>query len=91
MLFRFIPRQSSYHHLLVRYMMGALIALACIALVMLGSFNGEPVTALSQPGLAAEPNITWSAADAGEANGLTRYEISTDSSSEIQTPIRFVF
>ena len=91
MFFRFIPRQSSYHHLPVRYMIGALIALACPALIALASFNDEPVTAWSQPGLAAEPNIIWSAADTGEANGLTRYEISTDPSPEVQTPIRFVF
>lgn len=91
MFSRFVHRQSSYHHLSARYMIGALIALACPALIALGSFNNEPVTAWSQPAPATEPNIIWPAADTGEANGLTRYEISTDSSPEIQTPIRFVF
>lgn len=91
MLTKSVPHQSSCHQLLVRHVVVAVIAIAGLALVMLANFNAEPVTAWSPPGLAAESNISWSTADAGEASGLIRYEISTDSSIEVQAPLRFVF
>ena len=91
MLINSPTRQSSRNRLLLQQTVIALTGMAGLALIMLIHFNDEQVTTWSQPGLAAEPNIIWSAMEKDGIGALARDDISTDPNVETTELIRFVF
>lgn len=92
MFSNFVTRQPRRPWILSYHLALLVIVLTGTAILVLAKDNSQPAAGGSRAALTSEPDISWPVdPEPSRVGGLTRYEISNDSTLEITFPTRFVF